>query len=321
MENYTHLTEQERYQIFALLRAGHRPGAIARTLQRHPATIGRELKRNHWTNQYSPSQAHDLMLWRRRAKPRRRISFEVWNEIEAKLRTDWSPEQISGWCKAHGLATASPEWIYQRVWRDKRAGGDLHRHLRLKLRRGRRYRTYALRGQIVGRVGIEHRPLVVARKSRIGDWETDTVFGQGHRGVLITLAERKSKFTLIKRVEDKSARKVSHGIIALLKNCGRATYTITSDNGKEFASHAHISQALAATFYFARPYASWERGLNENTNGLLRQYFPKDSDFSTITDAKITAVLNRLNHRPRKTLGFRTPFEVFYGKRRVALRS
>ena len=214
--------------------------------------------------------------------------------------------------KQHGIRI-SHERIYQHIGADKRAGGDLYKHLRqAHKKRRKKYGSKDPRGQLVGRVSITQRPAIVDEKSRLGDWEIDTVIGKNHQGALVTLVDRKSKFTLIKKVESKQADGVTAATIALLAKHQDKVLTITADNGKEFAGHEAISQALEAPVYLANPYCSWECGLNENTNGLIRQYFPKGSSFEGITDEQGEKVMNRLNHRPRKGLDYRTPHSVFF---------
>jgi IS30 family transposase len=228
--------------------------------------------------------------------------------VELKLGEKWSPEQISGWLRAERNEQLSHERIYQYIWDDKKAGGELYTHLR---RQGKRYQKRSngkqSRGRIRNRVGIEERPTVVDEKSRIGDWEIDTVIGKGHSGAMVTIVERVTQFTLVANVPNKSAEAVTEATIKLLKPYKKALHTITADNGKEFAYHECLTNELGAAVYFARPYHSWERGLNENTNGLLRQYWPKSMDLKKVTNKEIVAVVTQLNQRPRKTLGFKTP--------------
>lgn len=211
-----------------------------------------------------------------------------------------------------GRPAASHERIYQYIYSDKRRGGTLHLRLRCRKVRRKRYGTPSRRGQIPNRVSIEARPAVVEAKRRLGDWEADTIIGRGHQSALVSLTERKSKLTLLQKVERRSAAEVARASLALLGPLADKVRTITSDNGKEFAHHERIARGLGARFNFAHPYASWERGLNENTHGLVRQYFPKRHDFTTVTDAEVARVVERLNDRPRKTLGFRTPNGVFF---------
>jgi IS30 family transposase len=225
---------------------------------------------------------------------------------------DFSPEQVSGHLARKHALSISHETIYKHIWSNKRTGGTLYKHLRHSNRKHRkRYGSKQRRGRIKGQVSIDLRPAVVDAKSRIGDWEIDTVTGKNSKGYLITVVERKSKFTLIKRVPDKQSDEMAKAIIKLLRPHKKSVLTITADNGKEFTRHKKISKSLKADVYFAHPYHAWERGLNENTNGLLRQYFPKKMDFRTIDDKSIQHAMERLNNRPRKTLGYVTPNEVF----------
>lgn len=319
--SYTQLTREQRYQIYALKKAGHTQAATAAILGVHKSSISRELRRNRGRRGYRPARAHELAAARQRAAHRPRISEQTWARVEALLRQEWSPEQIAGRLKLEGRAAVSHERIYQHVYADKRVGGTLHLHLRCQRERRKRYGKQSRRGQIAGRVGIEARPEVVDAKRRIGDWEADTIVGRRGRGAILSLVERKSKLVRLCWVERKGAEEVARASLTVLSPLAERVLTLTSDNGGEFAHHARISEGLGADFYFARPHASWERGVNENTNGLLRQYFPKWHDFATITEAEVAQVTERLNDRPRKTLGYRTPNEVFYKRRPVALQS
>jgi len=242
-----------------------------------------------------------------------------WGEVDALLRQDWSPEQVSGWFKTQELKSVSHEWIYQHILADKRSGGNLYRHLRCQKQRRKRYGCYERRGTLPNRVSIDKRPEIVNNRQRLGDWELDTVVGKRHQQAIVTLTERKSRLALIRKVDHRTAQAVKDAILVLLQPLAAYTHTITSDNGKEFALHQQIAEQLHAAFFFAHPFSAWERGANENMNGLLRQYFPKKLNFNTITDDQITFATNRLNNRPRKTLAFRTPFEVFSELSSVAL--
>jgi IS30 family transposase len=249
---------------------------------------------------------------RRKAKIRPRFSSPIWQQVELLIQRDWSPEQISGRLMAEQGVRISHEYIYQYIYADKRTGGDLHRHLRCQKKRRKRYGAYDRRGVIPNRVSIDERPVVVDERSRVGDWEGDTVIGKNHKGALVTLVERKSLYTVIGGVARKTAAAVRAAIVAGLTLHKNRVHTLTYDNGKELAEHEQIAKALGVEIYFAHPYSSWERGLNENTNGLLRQYFPKGQELTAVAREEIEHVADRLNHRPRKTLGFRTPYEVFF---------
>jgi IS30 family transposase len=313
MSYYTQLTQEQRYQIYALMKAGQNQTEIAAILGVHKSTISRELRRNTGQRGYRPQQAHRFCLQRRAEKVAPRISTSTWRQIEHLLRHDWSPEQIHLWLARQTGTTVSPEWIYQHVLADKQAGGTLYRHLRCQKQRKKRYGRYSRRGQIPHPISIEQRPAIVESRRRFGDWELDTVIGKNHRQALVTLVERKSRLTLIAKVTRKTAKAVTAAIIRLLEPLAPWVHTLTADNGREFAWHQQIAKALNARFYFAHPFSSWERGLNENTNGLIRQYFPKKHDFTTITQQQIERVMDKLNNRPRKCLGAKTPNQVFFG--------
>ena len=260
-----------------------------------------------------------MALRRRREKSQPRIRFETWALVEEKIREDWSPEQISGRLKKEGVAI-SHEHIYQYIYADKRAGGTLWTHLRCQKKRRKRYGKHDRRGKIPNRKSIEERPEIVQQRARFGDWEVDLVLGKDQQGVIVTLTERKSRFTLLQGVSSKQADLVSQTVITLLKWVVPLE-SITADNGKEFADHLEIAQALSVDFFFAHPYASWERGTNENTNGLIRQYLPKHRTLKNLSFREQTLIMDRLNLRPRKCLDFRSPFEVFFGHQPVALTS
>jgi transposase, IS30 family len=317
--SYTQLTREQRYQIYALKKAGHNQTQIAAIIGVHKATVSRELARNCGQRGYRPKQAQALATERQHAAHRCRIPSATWALIESLLRQQWSPEQIAGRLKLEQRASVSHERIYQHIYADKGRGGTLHQHLRCRKVRRKRYGRYSRRGQIPNRIGIEARPKVVSAKRRIGDWEADTIIGKGRTAALVSLVERKSKLTLLGRVARHTAEEVAQVAVTLLAPVSARVHTITADNGREFVEHEEIAAQLAARFYFAHPYAAWERGVNENTNGLVRQYFPKGLALATITCGAVRRVQERLNNRPRKTLGYRTPNEVFFKERRVAL--
>ena len=321
MTGYTQLTQGQRYQIHALKGVGFSQSRIADDLKVYKSTISRELRRNTGQRGYRPQQAQHLAVERRQERAcRPRISPDLWREVEARLREQWSPQQIAGRLAFDQRGRVSHERIYQYIYADKRSGGDLHQHLRCQKQRRKRYGSgRQRRGQIPLRRCISERPDVVEQRVRIGDWEGDTIVGKGHRQAIVSLTERFSRFTLLHKVERATAPAVSAAIIEQLKPLAAWVFTLTTDNGKEFAWHQQIAATLQAEYYFAHPYASWERGLNENTNGLVRQYCPKKSDFSQLKREDIKAIAHRLNHRPRKILGYRTPFEVFFQQQNVAL--
>ena len=313
MKSYKQLTEEIRYQISAYLKAGFTQTEISLFIGVHKSTISGEIRRNSGLRGYRPKQAQIKSLERQQLRSRRRIAQNTWNLVERMLREDWSPEQVSKRLIDSGLESVSPEWIYQYIINDKIKGGNLHTHLRCQKKRRKRYGVYSRRGQIPHQVSIDERPTIVDDRTRFGDWELDTVIGANHKQALVTIVERKSRLTLIAKVMRKTADNVTDAIIRLLKPVSDYVYTLTADNGREFAGHIKVAKKLQADFYFAHPFSSWERGLNENTNGLIRQYFPKKHDFTTITNQQVKYVMNKLNNRPRKCLGFKTPNEVFYG--------
>ena len=323
MREYRQLTEEDRIEIYAMKQAGKEQNKIALKLGVHSSTISRELARNTGLRGYRPKQAQQKTLHRRfTARKALKMKPETIDYIESKLAEQHSPEQIAERMKLdpdwHGPAV-SHERIYQHVWQDKAQGGMLYKYLRIggtKQRRKRR-NSRDMRGTIKNRVGIQERPNIVERKIRIGDWEGDTVVGKNHQGALVTLVDRKSKLTLIGKVDRYTAEAVEITIISLMELLPRRNYTLTVDNGKEFASHESIADTLQIKVYFADPYSAWQRGLNENTNGLIRQYVPKGSDVRSLTDRQIQHIMDRLNNRPRKSLGFLTPNEVFYERKKL----
>ncbi|MGH8752916.1 MAG: IS30 family transposase [Burkholderiales bacterium] len=314
MRTYQQLTREQRYQIYALRQAGHSQSQVARAVGVHKSTISRELRRNGAHRGYLPRHAHLLALFRRRAKARRRcFSAQHWAVITALIRRDWSPEQIAGRLAKEGAFRISHEWIYQYLLADRRSGGCLYRHLRCQKQRRKRYgKPRRVRGGIIGRVGINQRPSIVARRRRLGDWEGDTLCGHGWSTGIVTLVERKSRYTVLGRLQNKSAHHTGRVLTRCLRPYQSRVHTLTVDNGQEFASHRDIMKQLNTRVFFADSYAPWQRGTIENINGLLRQYFPKGADFTTLTQKEIRLAEQRLNHRPKKCLGFKTPFEVFF---------
>jgi len=309
---YGHLTKDERIVIRTLLQEKKSRQYIADRLGRNVSTVKREIRRNSGLRGYRPKQAQEKADARRHTPRAIKMTPEVVAHVEERISEQHSPEQISETMANTVGVRVSHERIYQHLWTDKRKGGHLHTHLRIAngRKRRKRYGTKDWRGGIPGRVDISERPAIVAKKERTGDWEADLVSGRHHRGFLVTLVERKSKFTLIGHVLRKTAEAVSGEIMRLLRELKNWVHTITYDNGREFAGHERINEALDCASYFATPYHSWERGLNENTNGLIRQYIPKQSDLRQIEPDTIRFVQDRLNRRPRKTLDYATPEEV-----------
>jgi IS30 family transposase len=314
MSKYRRIQYEDRCQIYALSKRGASQASIAEILGVSQSAVSREMQRNRGQRGYRFKQAEAKARARQaiRNKPRK-LTTLMRSKIETKLREmRWSPEQISGWLSEQGIKL-SHERIYQMIWDDKRDGGNLWRSLR---RRGKRYNKRAGknagRGLIPGRIDISERPAIVARKTRLGDWEGDTIVSAGHKGGLLTLVERKTQLAKITKLPRATARATQKAAVRRLKPIGDFVHTITFDNGKEFAAHQAIADALKTKIFFATPYHAWERGLNENTNGLIRDFFPKGTDFSTISSAEVAKVERLLNERPRKSLGFRSPQEVFH---------
>ena len=317
MKSYQQLTQEQRYQIKACLKIGYSYGKIATEVGVHKSTISREIRRNRGMRGYRAKQAQHTAEQRKRGKAKIRIKSATWKKVREHLKDKMSPEQIQGWLQTNNEEPVSPEWIYQYILKDKQKGGSLYKHLRQKKKRRKRYGSKERRGQIPNRVSIEQRPPEVETRERIGDWEADTIVGKGHRMALVTLVDRKTRFTLIRKVERYTALLVKQAMIDLLSVVGRdKVHTITCDNGKEFSKHEEVAKALDTKVYFAHPYASWERGTNENTNGLIRQFFPKGSSFESISDEDVEFVMSNLNHRPRKCLGFQTPAMLFLNNHR-----
>jgi IS30 family transposase len=318
-KTYTRLTEDERYQIYEGVTEKRSHREISIQINKHHSTVSSEVKRNKGLRGYRPKQAQEKAELRDRTKPRyRKLTADVRRLITENITHEWSPDQIKGRLRSEGFSMVCATTIYGCIQQDKTLGGDLHKHLRHRKPYKKRTGSAEARGQIVGRISIDERPSIVDKKVRIGDWEADTVIGKGHKGVLVTLAERVSKKTLIAHVPSKHAEVVKEAIIKLLKSEKAHLHTITFDNGKEFAYHAKLKKALGADNYFAHPYCSWERGLNENHNGLIRQYLPKGMALDKVTAKEIRIIQNKLNNRPRKLLDYKTPNEVYDAMRLAA---
>ena len=313
MKRYSQLTLEQRYGIYTLLKTGQTQKKVAEIIGVHKSTVCRELKRNRGERGYRHKQAHTFAEDRKKSKVRFRIDGSTWAYVEQLICKEWSPEQISGWMKKNLNISISHEWIYQYILKDKLAAGSLHLHLRCKQKGKKRYGSNDRRGNLKNRISIDERPPIVDDRSRVGDWEADTIIGKAHKQAIVSMTERKSGLALIYKVDRRTKENTEGAINRLLGYISDQVLTITSDNGKEFANHEQIAERLKCDFYFAHPYSSYERGTNENTNGLIRQYFPKNRDFRTITDNEIIHAMKRLNNRPRKRLGYKTPNEVFFG--------
>lgn len=308
---YRRLTAKDRCQIEVLVRNGFGVRRIARELGVSPSSISRELTRN--SKKYAAEVAG--------AKAKKRISsrhlgkFKIRGDlkrsIREKLLQDWSPDQIAEDLSRRKKAKVSAKSIYRYIARDKLKSGSLTSHLRI-LRKQRKDRTSPKWRPAVVRIynrkPIQERPKIVNKRSRLGDIERDTVFGVHNGPLLLTMVDRKSRYTRIAWIPKKCSELVHQATVEALKGTG--VKTITNDNGPEFAKHEKTSKELNAQIYFSRAYASWERGTNENTNGLLRQYFPRKQDIGQLTKRQVTAIENKLNDRPRKCLGYLTPREI-----------
>lgn len=324
---YHHLTQEDRIQLGALLRAGHAKKFVAEQLDVHPSTITRELLRNTVPGcAYHARIAKELTMMRRHGANQRcrRIERDVQlrRYIHVKLQMCWSPEQIAGrWKRLHPKETICHETIYKFVYNNP----ELKPRLRFKATKYRRRHGSIKRArerEALKKRWIDDRPRVVAKRSRLGDWEGDTVEGKRGSGTVLTHVERKSGYLLADKMNGKSPHEVREKTIAHFNKLPkRKRRTITYDNGTEFFFHEFIERGTEAIIYFAHPYSSWERGTNENTNGLLRQYFPRSLSFQEVTQQHVDYAAKMLNSRPRKRLNYLTPAEVFYEKIALTVRS
>ena len=316
MSTYHQLTQGERYIITAQLMSGSSRADIARLLERDRSTIGRELRRNatNYDGGYRAEKAHSYATARRRRCRRgARFSAEDMAHVAALVRRKWSPEQISGVLKKKGVLSISHETIYRRIRWDKKVGGDLWRHTRIMSKFGRkRYRSHDSRGVLPGKRPIGDRPAEVEGRRRIGHWEGDTVMGSDMHHCVLTLVERKTGYVIIKKLKARTKDEVTRAATRAIRSHCRRFKTITLDNGTEFHDYAVLEQRFTLKCYFATPYHSWERGSNENMNGLIRQYLPKGSCMSAVTQVQCDHIADDLNNRPRKRFGFNTPAELYH---------
>ena len=312
---YHQITSGERYAIAALRKQKLSVRAIGVELGRSASTVSREVRRNLSTQgRYSPPKAESYAVARRR-RSRRNSHFgsDEWGIVEHLIGLDWSPEQVSGWLRLHLVLSISHETIYLRVWHDKQLGGDLWRHLRQAAKRRRkRYRSHDSRGRLAGKRHISERPAEVESRRVQGHWEIDSIMGDEHgRHSALTVVERKTGYLQMGKLVRHCAADAAARTIELIDRQPGCFKTITADNGTEFHSYMLVEQATGVPFYFATPHHSWERGTNENTNGLIRQYLPKRTSMAKVTQADLDAIAARLNSRPRKRLGYRTPEECY----------
>ena len=311
---YRQLTQEERYLIAGGLRLQRRRCELAEELGRSASTISREVRRNATSHDgaYRGEKAHSYAVARRR-RCRRGPQFSeavLW-EVESALRRRWSPEQIVGAFRAEGKVVPSHETIYRHLRRDRRSGGTLYRYTRIMSKMGRkRYRSRPTRGVLLGKRHISERAAIVETRGRIGDWEGDTVMGGGSSGCLLTLVERKSGFTLVRKLKARTMAEATNAASIVIRRMRHRFRTITFDNGTEFHDYESLERRFGVTCYFATPYHSWERGSNENLNGLVRQYLPRGRSLKSTTQEDCDKIAAALNNRPRKRHGFLTPLDV-----------
>jgi transposase, IS30 family len=308
---YQRLTLENRYQIEAYKASGFSQSRIASKLGVNKSTISRELKRVEGSYSAKASQFEAKAQSSSRRFGKYSLSPADVKRVEQKLKDDWSPEQIVGRLKLKGKKSVSHQTIYRFIERNKVSDGDLWKHLRL-LRKDRKQRRKSgfrwFKNPNLGRLHITERPDVVNQRKRLGDFERDTVFGSHNGKLLLTIVDRVSKLSFIEPVSKNSSQEIHQATLRALKK--QKVHTITNDNGMEFAQHKKTAKALSTSIYFSRAYRSWERGTNENTNGLIRQYFPRKRSLDHVTRRQIKLIEKKLNSRPRKCLGFRTPLEV-----------
>jgi len=315
-KKYSHLNQGQRHRISALERAGHSISFIADHLGVCKSTVSRELKRNAKKfGSYNAICAQEMANERKeRFCLNRKFTTAMEKLIREKLSDQqWSPEQIKGYCDKHHIPMVSHERIYQFIYQDKAIGGDLYTNLRtghkkLHRRYGKGKPAYQT---IKNRVFIDQRPEVINSRQRYGDWEIDTIVGKNNKGAILTLVERKSAFTLMAKLNSKNADELAKAVVKQMAPYKEKVLSITADNGSEFTRHQIIAKKLQTHFYFAHPYSSWERGLNENTNKLIRQYIPKKSSFIDIDQNYINLITLKLNKRPRKKLNYNSPLWIY----------
>ena len=313
--SYHQITAAERYTLSLLRRQGCTPATIAHVLGRHRNTIGRELRRNakRYDGYYRADVAHWYATGRRaHSRRNRRFGLAAWQLVRARLAEQWSPEQIAGRLAVDGRLSISHETIYRYIWDDREHGGTLYTQLRgARKQRRKRYGRYDSRGRLAGKRAITERPASAEQRTRVGHLEGDKVMGSPNQHCVLTLVDRKSGYTMIGKLAERTIDATNRRTVMLLRTARRRTHTITDDNGTEFHGYKTIEAQTAARFYFATPHHSWERGTNENTNGLIRQYLPKGQSMRALTQHTCTTIARQLNRRPRKRLGYRTPEECY----------
>jgi IS30 family transposase len=319
--NMSHLTQEQRYTISAMFKQGHPQKDIAKAIEKDKSTVSRELRRNCdlRSGRYESGLAQRKYKQRQKAKPRLvKFTQAVKAYVDSKLEEKWSPEQISYSAVPEGLVMVSHERIYQYIMDDKKKGGDKYKCLRRKKKYKKRCVTEDRRGKLANTKSIHDRAVEANQRSRYGDYEVDLMVGANHKGGLLTMNDRKTGLVKIRKIQSKHSEHIAELIVAALSTEKGQIHTITSDNGREFADHEWVSKNLGISFYFADPYCSWQRGSNENLNGLIRQYFPKKTNFDTVSDDEIKRVEQQLNTRPRKRFGFKPPIQEFLSLTKVA---
>jgi IS30 family transposase len=320
---FKQLTPDERYMISAYRKAGLSVSQMAVEMNRHRSTIHREIKRHSRQGGiYRPSYAVTRALTRRSTARR---GFKIHPDdlfvIKQLLRHKWSPEQISGTLTANACLSISHQTIYNYINWDRHEGGSLWKHLRqASKKRRKRYRSLDSRGVLPNKRHISERSELIDNRERIGDWEIDTVMGSGDKHCIVTMVERKTGYTLIGKLKSRTVDELNWVTRKLIRNHQDKMHTITADNGTEFHGYSDLEDDTDVTFYFATPYHSWERGTNENTNGLIRQYLPKGKSMAILSQKACNKIAFELNNRPRKRYGFLTPATLFWDDDSVAVR-
>ena len=312
--SYSRVTYEDRITIKVLLDQGKSNVEIAAVIGKHKSTIGREISRNCGGRGYRFKQADRFAKARELAKHQAyKVTPSLWNDIQSKLELKWSPEQISCRFRLEGKQTLSPETIYKLIYKDKKDGGQVWRHLRRAHRhRKPRISREERRGNLKDITTIDQRPKNVENRKIKGHWERDTMIGANNKSAILVLTDRKSRFNKFSKLKGKKSDKVAAATIKALK--GLPIASVTNDRGKEFADHKTVSKKLGIQVYFCDPYSSCQRGTNENRIGILRQYFPKGTDLSLLKSSEIKKVETEINNRPMKCLDWKTPYEIMFKK-------
>lgn len=320
MIKYKQVAHKQRYQITALLAVGTKQNAIAKAIGLHPSTVSREIRRNSFDgNKYIPQLADRAAAKRKRSKGVARIPAKTLKFVESRLKRQHSPDQISKELRIDGYVTMSHQSIYAFVERNRLNGGKLFKNLRHANKKRKKYGKESKGKSIPGRRPLAERPEIANERGRYGDLEIDLIIGKQHNKAILTIVDRKTRFLWMTMVHTKCADEVADACCRRLRKAKSRIRTITSDNGREFAEHVRIAKTLDLDYFFADPYSPWQRGTSENTNGLIRQYFPKGSSFERITERRLRTVEDLLNQRPRKCLGYKTPRQQLFKEQEIAL--